>query len=133
MPEYTFKCPHCEEEGEKLTFSVRMSMKEFDSKADCPQCGQMTMVRVYDAPLMTIGRTANEKTAGTTKARFDSGKYFRDAREKRKKNYGPDTRAGISNELWVGTETKDGVFKGPSGIKSANVDGAHAAAAAKLD
>ena len=61
-----------------------------------------------------MGLTAAEKNAGVKKSRRDAGNYMRDAREKRKKEFGPNSREGQSNELWTGGEYDKQVFKGPS-------------------
>ena len=113
MPNYDFSCYNClDEDDEPLVFTITVSMKEFNSQAECPECGQITKTRVYDAPPIHMGGlTAAEKRAGTTKKRADMGKHFKNEKEKRKKDYGRGTREGDSNEFWVGGDADKKAFK----------------------
>lgn len=103
MPLYDFKCTACGQGDEEYFFTLSMSMNTDRSVVACNACGQTdNVLRVFSVPSFHNGMTANEKAAGTTKSRFDSGKFMRDHREKRKREYGPNTREGQSNELWAG-------------------------------
>jgi len=111
---YEFLCT-CNEE--QKFYTVSMSLKDYKSEIACP-CGKENAMakRVFNVPAVHHGMTANEKIAGTKKERVEYGKFMKDQREIRKKEYGPETREGVTNELWTGNEGLDGVTKMP--IKS---------------
>ena len=104
MPLYDFKCNACSSaRGEDYSFTLSMLMSADRSVVPCDSCGQTeSVIRLFDIPAFHNGMTAGEKSAGTTKQRFESGKFMRDERAKRKRAYGPNTREGQSNELWAG-------------------------------
>ena len=104
MPLYDFKCSACSEKhSEEYIFTLSMPMSADRSTVSCDACGNSAPVtRVFSVPSFCNGLTAAEKSAGTTKQRFESGKFMRNEREKRKRAYGPNTREGQSNELWAG-------------------------------
>ncbi len=113
MPSYDFQCAGCRyTNGTPYIFTVVQGMND-ERVAVCDVCESPTRLRSFYAPPIHHGLTANEKAAGTTKQRFESGKYMKDQREKRKKKYGSGTREGDSNELWTGNEVKDGIIPGP--------------------
>lgn len=112
MPIYEYEFEH--EDGSIERFELMRSISERDSPALAPS-GKGEGKRVPSLPGAILqGRTAAEKKVGTTNHRKEWGKYMKDAREKRKKNYSPTTREGMSNELWVGNEVKDGVIAAPN-------------------
>jgi putative FmdB family regulatory protein len=113
LPTYSFRCDACpKNEGNEKYFDLSMGMNDDRSNVLCPDCGGKT-ARIFHVPATNEGLTAFEKGAGTTKHRADLGKFMRSERQKRKRNYGPGTREGDSNELWAGNEVRDGVIKGP--------------------
>ena len=119
MAMYPFECQTCvDEDDNRFQFTLRMAIKDYNPQQSCPTCGGECR-RILTVPAIHEGLTAAEKTAGTTRNRKDSGKYMKDAREKRKRAYGKGTREGDSNELWTGNEKRDGAFKGPSDFKLA--------------
>ena len=112
MPIYEYEFTH--EDGSVERFELMRSITSRDEPAPAPSGAGMGR-RVPSLPGAILeGRTATEKKAGTTKQRKEWGNYMKDAREKRKQNYSPSTREGMSNELWVGNEVKDGVIAAPT-------------------
>jgi putative FmdB family regulatory protein len=109
MPRYQFRCPS-EECGN--IFDVYMSAEEYTDIHACPDC-QIDAKRVFTTISVHHGRTLSQKKAGASLKTIEHGKFIKDARDKRKKNYGPESREGQSNELWVGTEVQDGVVNAP--------------------
>jgi len=109
MPKYKFRCPNekCENH-----FDVRMSAEEYKPEQTCPDCGSEA-VRVFTPVTVHQGRTLSQKQSGASLQTIDNGKYMKDARERRKKNYDPTSREAQSNELWVGSEVNDGIIKAP--------------------
>lgn len=106
MPLYEFACQKCTTDNdEQGVFTVSISMKDYKSEGECPVCRTVSTKRVYSIPSVQMGRTAAEKTAGTTKQRFESGKRIKDGRNQRKKESDPNSREGMSNEFWVGGES----------------------------
>lgn len=109
MPKYQFRCSNeecCEE------FNIWMLASEYDANQPCPKCLSQSQ-RVFTTVFVHQGRTISQKQSGTSLKTIEHGKYMKDAREKRKKNYDPQSREAQSNELWVGTEVQDGVIKAP--------------------
>jgi hypothetical protein len=89
-----------------------MHFKDYNPEQQCPECSS-TSVRLYTAITIHQGRTLAQKTSGASKRTIEHGKYMKDAREKRKRKYAPDSREAQSNELWVGSEVQDEVIKVP--------------------
>jgi len=110
MPLYEFSCAN--HGSEPHVFTLQMNVSDYVSNPACPDCGEESQ-RVFGSVAVQSGRTAAQKAAGTSKRTIDYGNYMKEQREQRKKNYGPNTREGQSNELWTGNEVKDGVIKGP--------------------
>jgi putative FmdB family regulatory protein len=122
MPLYDFKCSHCSEGDEQdYTFTLSMPMSADRSAVTCPNCDKSdATARLFNVPAMSMGGlTASEKAAGTTKQRADMGKFMRDQRTKRKRQYGSNTREGKSNELWAGPLPEG--FKAPEKPKGGHV------------
>jgi hypothetical protein len=112
MPIYEYEFTH--EDGAIERFELMRSISARDEPAPAPS-GAGFGKRIPSLPGAVIeGLTAAEKRVGTTNNRREWGKYMKDNREKRKKNYSPTTREGSSNELWVGNEVKDGVIAAPT-------------------
>ena len=109
MPKYSFQClndacEHC--------FELHLSISEYNPVTPCPLCTQESK-RIYTPVSVHQGRTLGQKTTGTSKRTIDHGKYMREAREKRKQTYNPNSREAQSNELWTGNEVQDGVINAP--------------------
>lgn len=109
MPKYQFLCSNSEC-GE--VFDIRIPASEYTPEQNCPKCEQVAK-RVFTPVNIHQGRTLGQKTSGASLRTIEHGKYMKDAREKRKRNYSPTSREAQSNELWVGTEVQDGVLKAP--------------------
>jgi putative FmdB family regulatory protein len=110
MPIYPFRCEECSSD-----FDVFASYEKATSENwPCEHCGSANTKKVPALLTYHMGLTAAEKNAGVKNSRKDMGNYMRDARDKRKKEFGPNSREGQSNELWTGGEYDKQVFKGPS-------------------
>lgn len=109
MPKYSFRCSNEQCLNE---FVLHMHFKDYNPEQQCPECSS-TSVRLYTAITIHQGRTLAQKTSGASKRTIEHGKYMKDAREKRKRKYAPDSREAQSNELWVGSEVQDEVIKVP--------------------
>lgn len=109
MPKYQFKCSN--EECNNV-FDIRVSVDEYCAEQSCPTC-QNSAKRVFTVISVHQGRTLSQKTSGASLKTIEHGKYMKDAREKRKRNYDPKSREAQSNELWVGSEVNDGVIETP--------------------
>jgi len=110
MPIYAFKCNDCEHDFEVFTTFDKSTSENWA----CENCGSLETKKVPGLASFSFGLTAAEKNAGVNKNRKDMGAYMRDARDKRKKEFGPNSREGQSNELWTGGEYDKTVWKGPS-------------------
>lgn len=112
MPIYEYQ--RIDSDGTIERWEAIRSMSDRDDPIDAPSGkGKGTRV-ISNFGAIHFGLTATEKAVGTTPHRKEWGKYMKDNREKRKKNYSPTTREGMSNELWVGNEVKDGVIAAPN-------------------
>ncbi len=109
MPKYRFQCSNNECE---LNFDINMSSDEYQSKQICPDCDSISE-RVFTVVAVHQGKTIAQKKSGVSSKTIEHGKYMKDAREKRKRNYDPTSREAQSNELWVGSEVQDGVINAP--------------------
>jgi hypothetical protein len=108
-----FKCEGCE-----CNFEVFTSFdKSNTEKWPCEDCGSTETKKIPALASFQMGLTVSEKNAGVKKSRKDMGAYMKDARDKRKKEFGPNSREGQSNELWTGGEYDKQVWKGPSSKK----------------
>ena len=114
MPIYAFNCSDCECEFEVFTTFE----KSTSEKWPCEECSSENTKKVPGLAAFHMGLTAAEKNAGVKSGRKDMGAYMKDARDKRKKEFGPNSREGQSNELWTGGEYDKSVWKGPSSKKS---------------
>lgn len=110
MPIYAYKCNDCEHDFEVFTTYD----KSLSEQWPCEACESTNTKKVPGLASFSFGLTAAEKNAGVNKNRKDMGAYMKDARNKRKKEFGPNTREGQSNELWTGGEYDKTVWKGPS-------------------
>jgi putative FmdB family regulatory protein len=110
MPIYAFKCNDCENGFEVFTTFEKSTSEQWP----CSECGSVSTKKIPALASFSFGLTAAEKNAGVTKTRKDMGSYMKDARDKRKKEFGPNSREGQSNELWTGGEYDKTVWKGPS-------------------
>ena len=113
MPIYLFKCIDCECNFEVFTTYSKSTSESWE----CESCSSKNTKKVPALASFQMGLTASEKNAGVKKNRKDMGAYMKDARDKRKKEFGPNTREGQSNELWTGGEYDKRVWKGPSNAK----------------
>ena len=92
-----------------VIFEKELSMSA-DKKGDCPACGVESTTRIYSIPAVHQGLTAFQKVTAagglaTVRRRLDQGREMRAARDKRKKDWGPDTHEGFTNEYWVNGES----------------------------
>jgi len=110
MPIYSYRCNSCENEFEIFTTYEKSNSEIWP----CNECNSSDTKKVPALASYHLGLTAAEKNAGVKKSRKDMGGYMKDARDKRKKEFGPNSREGQSNELWTGGEYDKRVFKGPS-------------------
>jgi hypothetical protein len=130
MPTYEFECLSCTEKIKEIksnpeninnediqncpdnyTFEIEGCMSNPPHEAECPVCEVITNRRVFFPAYVHWGLTAAEKSAGTTKGRFDMGKFMKDARDKRKRQAAPDSKDKISNELWTNTPWQKDLLK----------------------
>lgn len=110
MPIYSFKCDDCDNVFEVFTSYDKSNTEQWK----CEFCSSVNTRKVPSLASFQLGLTAAEKNAGVKKNRRDMGAYMKDARDKRKKEFGPNSREGQSNELWTGGEYDKRVWKGPS-------------------
>ena len=109
MPQYDFKCKACSEKaGETIVFSATQGMND-ERVAACPDCGEESRVQIFSSFTIHEGTTRAFKEMGVPKERIEKGKFLRDARDKRKREYGPGTYEGESNELWTGSHVPKGI------------------------
>jgi len=113
MPIYSFMCNDCECDFEVFTTFEKSTSEQWA----CEECGSKDTKKVPGLASFHMGLTLGEKNAGVKKSRRDMGAYMKDARDKRKKEFGPNSREGQSNELWTGGEYDKTVWKGPSSKK----------------
>jgi putative FmdB family regulatory protein len=110
MPIYNFKCNDCQHGFEIFTTFDKSTSETWP----CESCNSNDTKKVPSLASYHMGLTASEKNAGVKNSRKDMGAYMKDARDKRKKEFGPNSREGQSNELWTGGEYDKRVWKGPS-------------------
>jgi putative FmdB family regulatory protein len=113
MPIYSFKCDDCENNFEVFTTYDKSNTEKFP----CEECSSTNTKKIPSLASFHMGLTVAEKNAGVKPSRRDMGNYMKDARDKRKKEFGPNSREGQSNELWTGGEYDKSVWKGPSSKK----------------
>jgi hypothetical protein len=130
MPIYEFQCLSCTEKiieiknepenkdnediqhlPDKYIFEVNGTMSDPPHEANCPECQEFTKTRIFTPVAIHYGLTAIEKAAGTTKKRFEMGKYMKDQRDKRQKEADPNSRDAQSNELWTNSEAQTKLLK----------------------
>jgi putative FmdB family regulatory protein len=109
MPTYPFRCLN---DDCKNVFDIIMTVSEYCATQTCPTCNNDAQ-RIYTVVAVHQGRTLSQKQSGASLKTIEHGKYMKDAREKRKKNYHPDSREAQSNELWTGSEVNDGIIDAP--------------------
>jgi hypothetical protein len=111
MPRYDFE--YYDDSGQRHVFEDICSVNyDFSSKKS--PCGKYDAIKLPPTGVISAnGLTLNQKKAGTTKKRIEMGKFMREQRTVRKKNYEPGTRQHDSNEIWTGTEGTDGVTQMP--------------------
>jgi len=109
MPKYQFRCSN--EECSDI-FDIRVSADEYSAEQNCPKCNKFAK-RVFTTISIHQGRTLSQKVSGASLKTIEHGKFMKDARDKRKRNYDPKSREAQSNELWVGSEVNDGVIDAP--------------------
>ena len=114
MPIYLFKCDECESNFEVFTTYDKSCSESWA----CENCASAKTKKVPALAAFHMGLTVSEKNAGVKNSRKDMGAYMKDARDKRKKEFGPNSREGQSNELWTGGEYDKRVWKGPSSKKA---------------
>lgn len=114
MPIYNYKCNDCEkaDDAEHYRFTKLLPISKMDSQVECPHCKHNDTTRVLSTFCMKISQlTVAHKAMGITEARVDMGNYMKEARNKRKQEFGPDTKEGASNEYWTGGEYDKTVWK----------------------
>lgn len=123
MPIYEYICSECTNElKETIIFELSKSISERDNNINCPYCeGDKVKRKISNFSFQDSGMTASMKSLSNPaniRKRIEMTKHLKDARIKRKAKYERGTNEHESNELWAGSEIKDGVIPGPNASQS---------------